>query len=380
MKTRVRAALGIAAIVSLSVLIACNPADESAAAAQGSQAEESGASAQGGAAPSNGEVTQPLAVEAVEVSRGPFIDPIRTSGTISGTREALVVSETQGIMQSVNFGLGDAVEEGQVLVALDSSIQRLNMEQAAAQVRSAQLELETTQRLYEQGNASEVQLSRAEAAARGAEAAYQQAQKAFDDRSIEAPFPGSIASKGRGIDTGNFLGRGTQVARIIDTSRMEVSVTVGERQVLYLEEGASAQIQVAGCPDSLYDGVVSAIAAGSDPATGGFSTIVRWTGECGAEVRAGMTAQVRIEPSNVPDALLVPAGAIVSSPEGDFVYRVEQGRARRRAVEVAERLGDRANVTSGLEEGDLVVVSALSRIEDGTPIQVEVNGTTEDLL
>jgi RND family efflux transporter MFP subunit len=225
-----------------------------------------------------------------------------------------------------------------------------------------------------------VQLSRAEAAARGAEAAYEQAKKAFEDRTIEAPFAGRVASKGQGIDAGNFLAAGTQIARIIDTSRMQVTVTVGERQVLYLREGAPARIQVAGCPDKIYDGEVRAIAAGSDPNTGGFSTVVQWTSECGPEVRAGMTAEVTIEPRGLPDVLLVPAGAIVDTPEGAYVYRVEDGVARRRTVEVAERLGDRANVVSGVEEGDLIITSALSNLEDGSRIQAEVIGTTGDLL
>jgi membrane fusion protein (multidrug efflux system) len=379
MRKRIRTALSVAVVLVVGLLVGCGQSEE-AAQGPGSGSDQTATSGQSADAPANGTVTQALAVEAVEISRGPFIDPIRTSGTISGTREATVVSETQGIMEQVTFELGDTVEEGQVLVALDAEIQRLNMEQAAAQVRSAELELETTRRLYEQGNASEVQLRRAEAAARGAEAAYRQARKAFNDRTIEAPFSGRIASKGQGIDPGNFLGRGTQIARIIDTSRMQVTVTVGERQVLNLSEGAGAQIQVAGCPEQIYDGAVRAIAAGSDPASGGFQTVIQWTSECGPEIRAGMTAEVVIEPSNVSDALLVPAGAIVSSPEGDYVYRVEQGQARRRRVEVSERLGDRANVTSGLDAGDLVIVSALSRIEDGTSIQAEVIGTTEDLL
>ena len=371
----VRSVAGFAGLTLLFFAVAgCAPATSPSSSTDSSQ---------GGTVPQStdrAEVARALAVEAVELSRGPFIDPVRTSGTIAGTREAVIVSETQGIMEEVSFSLGDTLEAGEVLVSLDSSIQRLSREQAAAQLRSAQLELDTTRRLVEQGSASEVQLSRAEAAARGAEAAYEQAKKAFDDRTIEAPFSGRVASKGQGIDPGNFLAAGTQIARIIDTSRMQVTVTVGQRQVLYLREGAPARIQVAGCPDSIYDGVVSAIAAGSDPNTGGFSTVVQWKGECGPEVRAGMTADVTIQPRGLQDVLLVPAGAIVDTPEGPYVYRVEDGIARRRAVEIAERLGDRANVVSGVEEGDIIVTSALSKLEDGSPVQAEVIGTTEDLL
>lgn len=368
MQSHVRALVFIALAAIMTILAGCAPSEESASGEEASTGVEDTA------------VTEALAVEAAEVTRGRFIDPIRTSGTISGAQEALVVSETQGILQAVNIELGDTVEGGQVLVALDSSIERLNMEQAAAQVRSAELELQSTRRLYEQGNASEVQLRRAEAAARGAQAAYQQARKAFEDRTIEAPFGGRVASIGQGIDPGNFLARGAQVARLVDMSEVQVTVTVGERQVLNLTEGAPARIQLAGCPDRVYNGEVAAIAAGSDPATGGFQTVVRWTSECGPEVRAGMTADVVIEPDSAADALLVPAGAVVDTPEGPYLYVVEDGSARRRSIQIAERLGDRVSVASGLSEGEVIVLSGISALEDGSPVQVEVIGTTGELL
>jgi membrane fusion protein (multidrug efflux system) len=179
--------------------VGCAPSEGSSSSTNSSEGETASQS-------EDGEVARALAVEAVELSRGPFIDPVRTSGTIAGTREALIVSETQGIMQEVNFSLGDTVEAGEVLVSLDSSIQGLNREQAAAQFRSAQLELETTRRLVEQGSASEVQLRRTEAAARGAEAAYEQAKKAFDDRTIEAPFSGRVRQllSGGGADCSDY--------------------------------------------------------------------------------------------------------------------------------------------------------------------------------
>ena len=78
------------------------------------------------------EVT-PLAVEALTVTRGELVRNIEAAGIVSGINEAYVVSETQGIIEGVSFDLGDRISRGQVLVTVDDTIPRLNMEQAKEQ-------------------------------------------------------------------------------------------------------------------------------------------------------------------------------------------------------------------------------------------------------
>ena len=345
--------------------------------AEGSEADGSGQDADSSAS-WEGEATGsegPLAVAAVEARQAPLITNVSASGVIRGIREARVVSETQGIIRGTDFELGQTVAAGERLVSLDSDIERLQMEQARRQLETARVELRATEQLAERGNTSQVELARVRAAASGAEAAYEQAKKRFEDKSITAPISGRIASKSSTVTAGNYLTPGVEVARIVDLERLEMEVSVGEREVRYLEVGAPVGVTVPACPDAeAPDAEVASIAAGTDPGTGSFAAVIRWDNTCPDRVRSGMSANATIEPQGAERVLLVPSQAIVRNADGAYVFVAADGVARRARVEVGRRMGARTEVTTGLSEGDIVVTTATSRLRDGDEIDATVRG------
>lgn len=315
----------------------------------------------------------PLAVEAVEVRRAPLVTNVTASGVIRGIREARVVSETQGIISGTDIELGQVVAAGERLVSLDSEIERLQMEQARRQLETARVELRATEQLAERGSSSQVELARVRAAASGAEAAYEQAKKRFEDRSITAPIAGRIAAKSSSVTPGNYLTPGVEVARIVDLERLEMEISVGEGEVGYLEVGAPVRVNVPACPDVEAPGAeVASIAAGTDPGTGSFAAVIRWDNTCPDRVRSGMSANATIEPQGVERVLLVPSQAVGRNADGAFVFVAADGVARRARVEVGRRMGARTEITAGLSEGDLVVTTATSRLRDGDEINATV--------
>lgn len=358
------------------VIVACGGGAEGRAGGEGGGSEAgsgddtgSGATWQAEDAGSDG----PLAVAAVEVRRAPLFANVTASGLIRGIREARVVSETQGIIRGTDFELGQTVAAGERLVSLDSDIERLQMEQARRQLETAQVELRATEQLAERGNASPVELARVRAAASGAEAAYEQAKKRFEDKSITAPISGRIAAKSSSLTPGNYLTAGVEVARIVDLARLEMEISVGEREVGYLEIGAPVNVAVPACPDAEAAGAeVASIAAGTDPGTGSFAAVIRWDNTCPDRVRSGMSANATIEPQGVERVLQVPSQAVVRNADGAFVFVAADGVARRARVEVGRRMGARTEITAGLSEGDIVVTTATSRLRDGDEISATV--------
>ena len=357
-----RIGIAVAAVVALA---ACSDSPDAASVATADEAV------------ARAEAMDPVAVEAVELRWERLVGDISASGLIRGAHEVTVVSETQGVIRSVGFDLGGRVEEGELLVDLDDSIQALALEEARAAVASAELDLQATERLVNSGNASQIQLSRARTTLAGARARLAQAQKAQDDRTIEAPIAGVIASMDDSIQAGNSISPGTPVARVIDTTELEVMLSVGEREIQYVAEGAAAFVSFPAAGSREIPGVVSAIAAGSDPATGSFPVVVRWENTIGDRARAGLSASVRILPTDAPWAITVPANAIQREGEERYVYVVSpDGFARRRIVQTGSRTGDRVVVQSGIEAGERVIVSGLGSIIDGTRVAATLRVAT----
>jgi membrane fusion protein (multidrug efflux system) len=311
----------------------------------------------------------PVAVEAVEVGWSRLVDDVTASGLVRGSHEVTLVTETQGVIERVDFTLGDAVEAGDVLVTFDDTIETLAVEEARQTVASAELDAATADRLLETGNGSQVQVTRARSALAGARARLAQAEKALADRTIEAPISGVIATVDASIQRGNSVGRGVPVARIIDTSELEAVLSIGEREIQYVAKDAPAFVRFMASGGGEIAATVHAIGAGSDPATGSFPVVVRWQNELGEQAKAGLSVRVRIPPSNAPWGITVPANAVRSAGDEAWVFVDADGVADERAVVLGDRTGDRIVVRSGIAAGETVIVSGLGQLADGTLVE-----------
>lgn len=362
------AAMTVVVAVVVTALVSCGRGQDGRTGATGDWAQEQ----------ASGEASA-LAVEALEVSRGSIIRTIAASGIIRGVNEADVVSEVQGIIQSEEFELGQYVEEGYVLIRVESTVAALNFEEARQARESARLDLTAAERRFENGGASQSEVTRARSAANGAEARYQAAREALEDHAITAPISGFIAAKSSGIGRGNYLTGGVTVARVVDLRTLEMEIAVGEREIQYVVGGLAAEITIPACGVSGIDGRVRSVAAGADMSTGSFPIIVAWDNECDV-ARSGMTASVRIRPVEEDTQVIIPSTAIRRDTSGMYVFVAVDNTIERRNIETGERLGDRVEVVEGLREGEIIVVSALSALSDGRLVEPTVRGRTVDAL
>lgn len=308
-----------------------------------------------------------MVVETAEVTRGRLFGSIESAGTIAGINEVDLVAESQGMVQSVEVGLGETVAPGDVIARLDTTIARLSMEEALSAWENAEIDLKAVQNLFERGNASKIELVRAQSAERGARARYEQALKMLEDRTITTPIRGRVAWVAQGVSTGNYLNPGAPIARIVDDSAFSLDLSIGERQIGLIAPGAEARIRVSAAGEASLTGTVTEIAAGSDPATASYRVIVEFDAEPGL-LKSGMSAKVAIDTNREERVVLVPTAALLGGEEENAVFLAADGSARERTIRIGRRLGGTAEVLSGLEEGDLVIVSGTTRLSDGATI------------
>lgn len=318
---------------------------------------------------------QALAVEALEVSQGTLITEIKGSGTISGIREAMVVSQTQGIIEEVSFELGKLVTKDDVLVQVDSEIARLNMEQANEQLENARIDYQTKQNLLERGGASRAEVLRARSALRGAEARYKQTQKAFEDCSITAPISGYIAEKQSTATIGNYLSPGMQVAKVVDLSSLRLQIFLGEGVIGEVREGGQATVRIpAACEGQSYPAEIVAIAAGSDPGTGSYPVVLEFENQCGTAVKSGMSAEASIIPATEAEHLIIPSSAIARRNGTEVVFIADNGKARVLPIQAGRRIGTRIEVLEGLQAGEILIISGITSLSDGDSVAPTIVG------
>jgi membrane fusion protein (multidrug efflux system) len=316
-----------------------------------------------------------LAVEALTVTTGLLVNVVSASGAVSGVNEALVLSEAQGIIRTVSFSIGDRVRSGQELVKVDDAIAASNLQRAKDQLDAASLELRANEQIIESGGGTPAALTRSRSAESAARAQYDTALKAYRDTTIRSPISGVIASREDVVTTGNLLSPFARVARIVDNSSFKITVGVGEREIGLVSPGAVARVSVpAALGADTVDATVLAVGAGADPATGSYPVVVSFANRWDSLVKSGMSASVEIEVKKTKPSVIIPRQAIVSRGGKSAVFIVRDGAARVREVSIGRVSGVRAEILSGLAAGDILVISALSRLSDGTPVNPAVRG------
>jgi membrane fusion protein, multidrug efflux system len=346
----------VPAAAILAIALGCSPRKPADTPAAGAQSDQKA----------------PAPVEAVVVYAAPITRTVVASGVASGIREASVTCQTQGTIRRVRFTLGQWVSAGELLVELDNDAQKAAYESAKDAAAVSALNLKAVQALFDQGNASEGELTQMRSGHAGARASLEQAKKAYEDTRIIAPIGGFVAWRDVGLQEGNTLSPGTPVTRIVDIGSLKTTLDVGEREVGLLRARMKATVVVPALGDAAFGGAVSAIGAGADLTTGSFPVEVTWKNDQERSVKAGMSVRVTVETATLDTVLLVPAVSIAEVSRRDAVYLSVGGRAVVRFVTTGRHDGNLVEIEEGLSSGDTLLTSGITRMVQGDTLLVTV--------
>lgn len=320
--------------------------------------------APGASAPPAPTAPAPIEVEVQRISTEPLEVQVTATGTLLGREAVQLVSELSRRLVRVHAEEGSAVRAGDVLFELDASDLKAELTKLEVQARLARATLERTERLSAEGLSNQQELDLARARVDEATAERQALRVTLGKTLIRAPFAGRLGL--RRVSEGAWVTPSTLLSTLQDTSSMKLDFTLPERYAGAVRRGGEFRFRVEGRSET-FTGKVAAIEPSVDPATR--SLLVRGVIEGETSLVPGAAANVEV-PLRVERALLVPAIAIVPGIEGRRVFVAAGGRARSTPVEVGFRSGDRAQIVSGVREGDAVITTNLLRLREDMPVEV----------
>jgi RND family efflux transporter MFP subunit len=316
-----------------------------------------------------GGAAQAPTVTVVVPGRSNVAREITGTGTIAARREMPVgVAGEGGMVTRVLVEPGDWVGAGQVLAAVDRSVQvqaaaglDAQVRVARAEAQLAQSELERAQSLVARGFISKADLQRREAtrdqaAARVRVAQAQLAETQARNRrlDIRAPAAGLILT--RGVEPGQIISSGSgQLFRIAQGGQLELRAQLAEADLVQVPVGARAEVTPVGTERS-FTGEVWQVSPVIDPQTrqGTARVALRYD----RALRPGGFAGVRIA-SGSREAPLLPESAVLSDGRGSFVYIVgADNKVVRRDVTIGGVSDQGVAIASGLSGTERVVLSA----------------------
>ncbi|MDC7227719.1 MAG: efflux RND transporter periplasmic adaptor subunit [Spirochaetales bacterium] len=316
-----------------------------------------------------------IAVEAYRADFGSVIPSIEASGLVTGKQEAVIVSETRGVVEEVSAQIGEYLEKGAPVLRVDSSVAELSMSQAEQQLKSSQIDFNSVKRAYDGGSASEAELARSRGQFSGAEATYEDSLKRFENTVVKTPFAGFLADLENEIGTGNYISEGVRIGKLVDLSAVKVNIFLGGEEVQRIRKGASALIRTA---SKELEGRVEAIALTSDRNTGSFRVVVEAPNPYGEAIRSGFSADVEIELPEKDSVIIIPESAVLQIGADSWVYVIEENKAVLKRVGTGTVSGSRIEIISGLNAGDSVITTGFKSLSDGAAVIPEYTTAEEE--
>jgi multidrug efflux pump subunit AcrA (membrane-fusion protein) len=186
---------------------------------------------------------------------------------------------------------------------------------------------------------------------------------------IRSPISGVVTD--RPLYPGEMATAGTPLLTVMNVSQVVARAHIPQPEAALLKVGNQATLTVPGAPESV-EGKVTVVSPALDP---GSTTVEIWIQAKNPKqkLRPGTSVQISVLAQSIPDALLVPAAALISAPDGAPAVMVvgPDNHAHQKSVKVGIRQDDEVQVLDGLHEGDKVVSAGAYGLPDGSKITIE---------
>ena len=321
-------------------------------------------------------------VEERELSRSiPF------SGSLAPVTQTTVKSVVPGTLTEVLVREGQTVTAGQLMATINAvdlqsklDAQEAALAEAKARLSIAEKNRENNKQLLNQKfisqNAFDTTQSvweAAEASVRNNEAQVRLAKKAVADTRIVAPFSGIVARKM--VNAGESVGVDGALFQLVDLAHMEIEAPAPASEVPAVRVGQDVRFAVDGFAGRTFKGRVERINPTADAGSRSIMLYLSVANPEG-ELKGGMFAKGQIVLGRSAPAPVIPASAIRDEAGQSYVYTVENGQIKKRAVKIgfSAPQDGMVEVQSGLEKGLAVVSARLSNLKPGTPAVLKPAG------
>lgn len=341
----------------------------------------------------------PTNLRTYPVQRGSVVDTVSASATVQSSYTASADFGTSGTITAINVKVGDHVAKGQALAKLDDTQARLQLTAAKSTLAAAQDNLAnaeataataTATPTNQQGGGGQNSQQNAQQSVKQLQAQVDQdkasvntAQQAVDNTTLVSPGDGTVtavngvvgqragSSSGSsgGSGSGGSGGSGSSSSSssssssgfivITNLGGLQVRANLAEIDVAKVKAGQDATVTLNAMPDQPQPAKVASVDL---TATNGSNNVVTYgvtltLNQAPEGLRQGQSASVSITVAQADDVLVIPSAAMQTLGDAHTVNVEVNGQSVRRNIEIGVRSESVVQVTSGLAEGDQVVLA-----------------------
>lgn len=313
------------------------------------------------------EVSATREVTVVRLAGERFEDTVELPGLASPVIECQVSAQVGGRILERPVDAGGAVKKGDLICRIEKRDFEIGVERAEAALALARISFDRIDSLVRGNAGSKADRDRAESEYKGAVAARDAAALALARTEIYAPLDGLVDRTF--VEVGELIDPGKPVAKLIDISRIKVTIGIPEQDVAAVRDATELSFVVPSLANREFKGKVDHLGVSTAPEARIFPLELRLDNPGGA-LLPGMIVKARVVRAIYDRAILLPLFSIIPGDDAYYTYVHENGRAVRRTVRLGAFRERRVQILEGLALGDEVIEKGLRLVSDGTPVRV----------
>lgn len=290
------------------------------------------------------------------------------TGTFDPDKESRISAEVQGKVYAIYVDAGSVVKKGQALLQLDNSLLKLQLQAVEVKIEGLQADVDRYTVLTQADAVQGVQLEKMQLGLKTAQVERSTLLEQINKTTIRAPFSGIITAKL--TELGAFAAPGVPLLQITDLTELKFTINVPESELITFNASAAAKIVADVYPDQHFSGRVKMIGSKGNVANS-FPVQFSITNTPDLKIKAGMFGKLTLQKTGTKKEIVISASDIAGSAVRPQVYLIRNGKAVLHDINVSRQFGNKAIVSTGLQEGDVIVTGGFINLFDGANVTVK---------
>lgn len=296
---------------------------------------------------------------------GTFTHYVEVTGSVLSKKNVNISAEVAGRIQEVKAVEGMRVRKGQELTVIDAESVDRNIDELKSQLELATTIFEKQERLWNQQIGTEVQFLEAKNRKENLEKSLATLNIQKDRTVVRAPFDGTVESVM--VRLGELVQAGSSMINFVGESDLYIEGDVSEKYVGVLQQGDSVQVIFPSISKQL-DTKVTAVGAVINPNNRTFKVEVFLPRI--DLVKPNMISVLRINDYQNKEAIVVPSYLILQDNQGDYVFVVDSGTAKKKYIKRGMTQREETEVMEGLDGSELLVDKGFREVGNNARITI----------
>ena len=307
-------------------------------------------------------------VKVSEVEEGIITSSLVFDSVLETESSVEIFAETSGLILEVHVEEGDRVVAGQILALMENVEEGVDAEEAEARYEHQKANFKRTEDLYGRKLINQQEYDNAKFDLEQMRLRFERAKIQLENTIVRSTVSGVVTE--RNAQAGRRVATNRVLFSIMNLDELFANVNIPGQHMLSIEQGLPAVIDSDLIEGVRYDAFVKLVSPIVDPESGTFKAKVAVSKLNGMPIYPGMFVNVRVIVDTSDDAVLIPKEAIVHEGDLKYIFKVQNGKAKKTLLQEGYSNVGFIQATSDIVKGDLVIVMGQSALKDGANVKI----------